>query len=303
MHILTVQQPWATLLSRGHARFAVRHDATAYRGTVAIRAGAEVDHEVVARLADEPDFAERLASFGINSAADLNALPRDTFVGVAAVADLWGFTALEEIATEDDAILLGEVSELAVFWELVEAVAISPIADPIADLVADDVADNAMYADEPDGEVDGSRESEHGDDDDADADADDDADAEADDDAVHARPIDPPMVAVSDEVAARIREAVLHAGARFDDDDLVFWPVVPSDALAVLIGSDAVGDREITRRVWAHVLEHDLQDAEDHTYVYLDDALRMALDTNEEGMSTVEFTSLVVAQMLHAERE
>ena len=62
-------------------------------------------------------------------------------------------------------------------------------------------------------------------------------------------------------------------------------------------GDDAIGDREITRRVWAYVVEQDLQDAEDQAYVYLDDALRAALESDADGMPTGEFTDCVVAQM------
>lgn len=284
MKMLTVPQPWATLLSRGSARFAVRHDATNYRGTVAIRAGSAVDDDVIVRLTDDPEFAERMASFGLKSADDIAALPRDAFVGVAALADLWSFGALEEVATEDDAILLGEVGEYAVFWELVDAVDIEPIAAPPAAIDAK----NDAAANDADGDV--TAISEEGADD---------GDGDEPDDFI-ALPVDPPFETVSEELAESIRVVARQTGARFDDDGLVFLPVYPSASLATLIGDDAVGDREITRRVWAHITEHGLQDPEDHTYVFLDLPLRSALDTNEEGMTAAEFTLLVLAQMLHA---
>ena len=58
-----------------------------------------------------------------------------------------------------------------------------------------------------------------------------------------------------------------------------------------------MGDREITRRVWAHVVEQDLQDPEDNAYVYLDDALRAALESDADGMTSIEFGECINAQL------
>lgn len=272
MKVLSVPQPWAMLLSRGVARFDVRDTATTHRGTVAIHASAIIDQEAVARLQSDTEFAARLASEGLHSEDDIHALPRRAIVGVAVIADVWNLESLEEVATEDDAMLLGDVAENAVFWELAEAVAIEPIADAEEDAPA---AENADRDDLADDETEG-----------------DDADTIEERDVVH---VDAELSA---EAAEQVRAAVIAAGARFDDDDLVFWPVHPSPTLAELIGDDAVGDREITRRVWAYVVEQDLQDPEDHSYVYLDDALRTALAIDEDGMPTIDFTDRVVAQMV-----
>ena len=96
---------------------------------------------------------------------------------------------------------------------------------------------------------------------------------------------------------AVVQSRARDVGARFDDDGLVFWPTTPAESLADLIGDDAVGDREITQRVWAFLAEQDLQDPEGHTYVFLDDALRVALDIDADGMPTVEFSEPIVSQM------
>lgn len=238
MHLLSMSQPWATLVSRGVARFVVREDTTDYRGTIVIHASDEVDANWTERVADDAEFAERMVAQGFASLSDVEALPRDAIVGVAVIADLWTMRALEEIATEDDAILLGDVAETAIFWEIAEAVEIDAIPQ-------------TGSAFEP----------------------------------------------IPEALALTVQDAAQRAGARFDEDGLVFWPVAPSESLAALIGDDAVGDREITRRVWEYVVEQDLQDPEDNAYVYLDDALRAALDTDADGMATIEFTDLVVAQM------
>jgi hypothetical protein len=242
MHLLSLPQPWASLLARGAARFVVREDATAYRGTVAIHAADAIDDEAVERLQSDVEFAEHMTALGFTSAGDFDALPREAIVGVAVIADLWSLESLEEVATEDDAILLGDVTDTAMFWELAEPVELPPHA-----ALASDFA--------------------------------------------------PMAEALPESLVATVQDAAQQLGARFDDDGLVFWPVAPTASLAALIGDDAIGDREITGRVWSYVVEHDLQDPEDHAYVYLDDALRAALETDAEGMPTIEFTDCVVAQM------
>jgi SWIB/MDM2 domain len=296
MRNLSVAQPWATLAARGVCRFLPRAWADTYRGTVAIHATDVVDADAIDRLSTDTEFAERLAAAGLHSAADIDALPRSAIVGAAVIADLWSLESLEEVATEDDAILLGDVVATTVFWELAESVAIEVIPDPVPSAEASSMADanaaddaGVSASDEDDGVADDGDAAEDG--------AAEDAEEEADEDvalAAAARDLEP----LDDELAARVRAAVEAAGARFDSDDLVFWPVQPSASLAALIGDDALGDREITQRVWAYVVEQDLQDPEDHTFVYLDDTLRAALGSDADGVPTIEFTDLVVAQMV-----
>ena len=236
--MLSLPQPWASLLSRGAIRFAVCEEPTTYRGTIALHASDEIDPEVLERLESDAEFIERLTALGLASTADVEALPREAIVGVAAVADVWSLDALEEVATEEDAILLGDVAETYVFWELAEPVEITVIPQPAA-----------------------------------------------------------PFDEMSETQAAAVAAAAMDAGARFDADGLVFWPLTPSESLATLIGEDAIGDREITRRVWAYVMEQDLQDPEDNAYVYLDDALRAALGSDADGMTSIEFGECIHAQL------
>ena len=274
--MLSLPQPWATLLARGIARFVVRADATDYRGTIAIGANANVDMDAVDRMVADPEFASQLIAAGFSDASDIEALPRNAIVGVAVIADLWSLKSLEEVATEDDAILIGDVVDTTVFWELAEAVEISPLPIEIP---------SEVPIEEPSEEP-----SEDPSEDPIEEPIEESADTTA--------PVEPLSEPMPDALVTQVREATQRAGARFDDDGLVFWPVAPSASLAALIGEDAIGDPEITRRVWAYVVEQDLQDPEDHAYVYLDDALRSALDSDADGMPTIEFTDLIVSQMV-----
>ena len=89
MRLLSVPQPWATLLARGAVRFTVREGATDYRGTVAIHAADFIAADAVERLETDPEFAERLAAHGLDTAVAIDALPRESIVGVAVIADVW----------------------------------------------------------------------------------------------------------------------------------------------------------------------------------------------------------------------
>jgi len=280
MRTLSLLQPWATLAARGKAKFFARSAADAYRGTVAIIAGAHVDGEAVERWQSDPEFAECLAALGLHSSSVIDSLPTNAIVGVAVIVDMWSFASLEEVATDVDAILLGDVDADAIFVELGEALMLDPIP---------------FEAEAPP-----SVENEHSGDDDisgADETADEDR-GDEDDELPEEDPAPKDLVPLPDSVTAIVRAAAIANGARFDSDDLVFWPVTPSPSLALLVGDDAIGDRDITNRVWAHIAENDLQDPEDHSYVYLDDALRDALQTNVDGLTTVEFSELLASHVL-----
>lgn len=51
MKVLTIKQPWATLIMQKNKRFEFRSWQTKYRGKLLIHAGKEIDKEAVKRLA------------------------------------------------------------------------------------------------------------------------------------------------------------------------------------------------------------------------------------------------------------
>lgn len=51
MKVLTIKQPWATLIIQGYKRFEFRSWQTKYRGELLIHAGKGIDKEAVKRLA------------------------------------------------------------------------------------------------------------------------------------------------------------------------------------------------------------------------------------------------------------
>ena len=89
MLMLSLPQPWASLLARGVVRFAVCEDSTRYRGSVALHASPDVDPEPYERLETDPEFLALLSGHGFGAPGDFDALPRNAIVGVAVITDVW----------------------------------------------------------------------------------------------------------------------------------------------------------------------------------------------------------------------
>lgn len=69
-------------------------------------------------------------------------------------------------------------------------------------------------------------------------------------------------------------------------------PVQPDDALSAIVGTDPIPRTEITKRLWAYIREHGLQDTEDKRMVNADDKLRPVFD-GKGSVSMFEMTKLV----------
>ena len=63
MKVLTIKQPWATLIMQGNKRFEFRSWQTKYRGDLLIHAGKGIDKEAMKRLAKYiPEASSRIQS-------------------------------------------------------------------------------------------------------------------------------------------------------------------------------------------------------------------------------------------------
>jgi upstream activation factor subunit UAF30 len=69
-------------------------------------------------------------------------------------------------------------------------------------------------------------------------------------------------------------------------------PVQPNDVLAAVVGPDPLPRTELTKRVWAYIREHKLQDAQDRRRIRADDRLRAFLD-GQESVTMFELTKFV----------
>jgi activating signal cointegrator 1 len=123
MKILSIRQPWASLVVHGLKRCETRRWATLFRGPLAIHAARRFPGPQRRRCI-EPPVRILLAAAGI---ADIGQLPLGTIVGVATVVDCvpaseWA-DQLEPIERQ-----LGDYGDEMYAWLLADAVA---LANPI----------------------------------------------------------------------------------------------------------------------------------------------------------------------------
>jgi upstream activation factor subunit UAF30 len=68
--------------------------------------------------------------------------------------------------------------------------------------------------------------------------------------------------------------------------------VQPDQALAAVVGADPLPRTELTKRVWAYIREHKLQDAQDRRRIRADDKLRAVLE-GQDSVTMFELTKCV----------
>ena len=69
-------------------------------------------------------------------------------------------------------------------------------------------------------------------------------------------------------------------------------PVRPDPSLAAIVGPEPLPRTELTKRVWAYIREHKLQDAQDRRRIRADDKLR-ALFNGQDSATMFELTKFV----------
>ena len=69
-------------------------------------------------------------------------------------------------------------------------------------------------------------------------------------------------------------------------------PVRPDQILAAIVGPEPLPRTELTKRVWAYIHEHKLQDAHDRRRIRADDKLR-AVFNGQDSASMFELTKFV----------
>lgn len=65
----------------------------------------------------------------------------------------------------------------------------------------------------------------------------------------------------------------------------------PSEALAAVVGTDALPRTEVTKKIWAYIKAHDLQNPQNKRMIRADDKLRAVFGQDEVSM--FEMTKLV----------
>jgi hypothetical protein len=128
IRILSVKQPWATLIVRGVKRFEARSWPPRWRGRIAIHASSTpIPRAAWEDLVSDTLVREALAHVGLAHYRDVQALPRSAVVGAATVEDArivldW---SAEELLDLDAALSSGFPPEI--LWRLTEPFEFAPI--------------------------------------------------------------------------------------------------------------------------------------------------------------------------------
>jgi chromatin remodeling complex protein RSC6 len=75
-------------------------------------------------------------------------------------------------------------------------------------------------------------------------------------------------------------------------------PVTPSPELGAIVGLAPLSRAEVTKRVWAYIKAHDLQDAQDRRQIHADATLKKVLGRDQVSM--FEMTKLLTQHVTAA---
>lgn len=262
--VLSVRQPWASMIVRGLKRFEIRSWSTTYRGQLIIHASSSAPTRAFAEeiFEDRPELAELLARIGLTSLEDLLALPRSAIVGVVTLGEVLDSEAVQGVATVDDAEVIGELLDDQFYWLLSHAIEIAPVTGingklnlwelPAAvDKKVNERVSRGSHASFR-SDVEGAKIAEW-------------HDASDDED-------------VSDE-----------------GDDEPTNALVPSPELAAVIGAGPYTGEEVAAKIWAYIKKHKLQDDRDKRIIRADDALKKVFGRSK--IDVFEMTNKVASHL------
>lgn len=130
IRVLSVKQPWATLIVRGIKRFEARSWPPRWRGRIAVHAsGSPIRKTQWLELVSDADVRDTLARAGLRDYSDVQNLPRTAIVGAASVVEVrlvqdW---PIEELSEVDAA--LSSAWGPDILWRLEEPTEFRPIRD------------------------------------------------------------------------------------------------------------------------------------------------------------------------------
>lgn len=129
MKVLSIKQPWASLIVLGVKRFEIRSWSTDYRGPLLIHASSSAPTATLFNDIEHWGMLPLLERVGFDSLAALKALPRSAVVGRVMLDDIWTAEQLRTRATHDDAVITGLPDKEQSYWKLNDPAAIDPVED------------------------------------------------------------------------------------------------------------------------------------------------------------------------------
>lgn len=76
-------------------------------------------------------------------------------------------------------------------------------------------------------------------------------------------------------------------------------PVTYAEDVAAVIGKGPLARSEVTKRIWAYIKEHQLQDAKNKKVINLDEKLKKIFD-GRDSIDMFEMTKLLAKQLSNA---
>lgn len=236
--VLSIKQPWASMIVRGLKRFEIRSWTTPYRGQLIIHASSAQPTKRLAEelLEDSPAITALLKKIDISSLDELRALPRSAIVGSVTLVDVFDSDAVQKLTTVDDAELLMELDDEYFYWQLRDPIEIEPIPDIDGKL-------NLWELDEK----------------------------------THALALKRVATGTPGKFKSSKTGAKLADWSDADDGDAGYEGseilLVPSDALAAIVGAKPLVRTEVVQKLWAYIKKHGLQDTKDRKMINADEKL------------------------------
>ena len=92
--------------------------------------------------------------------------------------------------------------------------------------------------------------------------------------------------------AAAKKPAKKKSGAKRKPNAAFMKPMMPSAALGAVIGAKAMPRTEVTKKIWAYIKKHDLQDSKNKLNINADDKLKVVFGGKKQ-VSMFEMTKLL----------
>jgi hypothetical protein len=115
MRVLSIGQPWATLIVRDVKRFEARSWSTPFRGEIAIHASSSIKRWVRELVEEDPALRRALRKAGID---DTDALPRSAIVGTAVIREVQRLSNMRPAPSEQSLALCAYPKRSYFLWEL-----------------------------------------------------------------------------------------------------------------------------------------------------------------------------------------
>lgn len=127
MKVLSIKQPWASLIVLGAKRFEIRGWKTDYRGPLVIHASSAVVSGPFHEQLLNDGLGDILERAGLASRQAVQALPRSAIIGQVTLADILTGEQLKLVATADDARFTAMPEPDLFYWRLERPRMITPV--------------------------------------------------------------------------------------------------------------------------------------------------------------------------------